>query len=163
MILPGEKVKEVLESVVKVNPNGVDVAPKKIFKLPEAEVILDGDRRGFLINGKYFPLRDALEEVKPEKEYWVLKPGMYYVVFPKVRIPENCVGFAFPRTSLNRLGVIKLQTGVFDAGYEGEWTQTFYLPNPARINVKEAWVQFILIETQKSSGKYRGYWYGENY
>ncbi len=164
MILPGEEVAKHLRDYVKVNPNSVDVAPKKIFKLPDnAEIFFEGKKRGFVINGEFVPLKDALVEITPQGDYWVLEPGRYYVVFPEVEVPLDVVGFAYPRSTLNRLGIIKSQTAVFDPGYKGEWNQTFWVPVKARVHVGEAWVQLVFVRNAGVSGKYDGHWQGEKY
>ena len=162
VILPGREAAKYLERYVKINPAGVDVAPKKIFKLPDATVFIHGDKRGFLVDNKFLPLKEALQEVKPEDDFWSLEPGRYYVVFPRVKIPEDVVAFAYPRSTFNRLGIIKSQTAVFDPGYEGEWNQTFLFPVPARIHTSEAWVHLVFIKGAHY-GKYEGHWQGERY
>ena len=164
MIAPGEVVARYLENYTKVNPTGVDVAPKKIFRLPDdAEVFFHGKKRGFFMEGKFVPLQEALEEVKPEGDFWVLEPGRYYVVFPRVKVPLEYTGFAYPRSTLNRLGIVKSQTAVFDPGYEGEWNQLFLIPVKARIHVEEAWVQLVFVKNEGVSGRYDGHWQGEEY
>ncbi len=163
MIASGEFVAKHIEKYAKINPTGVDVAPKKIFSLPDAEIYFRGKERGFIIEGRFVPLRDALLPVDPQGDFYVLSPGRYYVVFPRIKIPEEYTGFAFPRSTLNRLGIIKSQTAVFDPGYEGEWNQTFWVPVPARIHVDEAWVQIVFVRNEGVSGLYSGHWQGENY
>ncbi len=164
MIEKGEVVAQFLESYVKINPTGVDVAPKAVYRIPDnAEVFFHGKKRGFIIDGKFVALQDALQKVEPDGEFYRLTPGRYYVVFPKIRVPLEYTGFAYPRSTLNRLGVIKSQTAVFDPGYEGEWNQTFLFLSPARIHRGEAWVQVVFIRNSGTSGSYSGFWQGESY
>ena len=164
MIAPGEFVAKHLSSYVKVNSTAVDVAPKKVFRLPDdAEIFFHGGKRGFLINGEFKPLIGVLEEVRPVDNFWILEPGRYYVVFPRIEIPENYTGFAFPRSSINRLGIIKSQTAVFDPGYRGEWNQTFWIPVKSHIHTSEAWVQVVFIRNESISGLYNGHWQDEEY
>ena len=141
MILPGREAKRfVLEEnyIAKVNPAGIDLIPKKVFTLDlkGKTILIENERRGYLIEEDYFPLTKAIKEIKPFQGYWQLEEGYYYVVFPKIKIPENVVEFAYPRSSFNRLGILKFQTAVFDPGYEGEFTQTFYFPTKAKISTK---------------------------
>ncbi len=163
MLAPGEEVAKYLDSWVKINPTGVDVAPKVVFRIPEATVYFKGKERGFIIDGRFVSLREALEPVKPVDEFYELDPGRYYVVFPRIRVPLEYTGFAYPRSSFNRLGVIKSQTAVFDPGYEGEWNQTFLFLTPAKIHVDEAWVQVVFVRNEGVSGRYSGHWQGERY
>jgi len=165
MIISGKEASKFCEKVSKINPIGVDIPPKKIFKYPEniEYVLLDGNKRGFYINGKFYDLREKLKEIKPINGYWILDPGLYYVVFYKVKIPKDTVAFAYPRSSLNRLGIIKSQTAVFDPGYEGEFQQLFYFVKRAKINVDEGWVQLVFFKLRKEVEEYKGYWNKESY
>jgi len=148
VVLTGEDVSRYVSEYVKVNPAGVDIAPKKIFRIPEnANAVLDGKTRGFEQSGRIS--WDAYEEVHPKDDYWILEPGIYVVAFPKVVVPKDVVGFAFPRSTLNRFGLIKVQTAVFDPGYEGEFTQTWFVPIRAKIRVGEAWVQLVYLRLEK--------------
>lgn len=162
-VLLGSVVAKYVSRCVKVNPAGVDIAPNKIFRVPEnVTAVLDGQTRGFEFNGTIS--WDAYEKVEPEGEFWVLEPGIYVVAFPRVRVPEDVVGFAFPRSTLNRLGLIKVQTAVFDPGYEGEFTQTWFVPVRTKIRVGEAWVQLVYFRLeQKPEETYNGYWQGEKH
>jgi len=46
---------------------------------------------------------------------------------------------------VNRLGIIKLESAVFDSGYIGEFTQTIFTPINARVHRDEALVQLVFI------------------
>ena len=166
-VLLGKKIADFQEGNKKIQPAGVDVVPKSIFRIPVEKVdyaIFDGKERGYVVNGKFVPLIDFLEKVEPVEGYWVLAPGIYYIVFPKVKIPPNCIALAYPRSTLNRLGLIKCQTAVFDPGYEGEYTQTWYIPMKLKINVKEPWIQLVFFELkEESKDLYKGYWQNERY
>lgn len=155
------------EGKVKAQPAGIDVTPKAIFRIPVEKVdyaIFDGKTRGYVINGEFIPLTDLLEKVEPKDGYWVLDPGIYYIVFPKVKIPSNYIALAFPRSTLNRLGLIKCQTAVFDPGYEGEYNQTWYVPMRLKISVDEAWIQLVFFELkEESKDLYKGHWQNEKY
>jgi len=161
--LTGKDVARHVSEYVKINPAGVDIAPKKVFRIPNGvTAVLDGKTRGFERDGSVS--WDAYEEVEPRDGYWVLEPGIYVVAFPKVVVPKDVVGFAYPRSTLNRLGLIKVQTAVFDPGYEGEFTQTWFVPIRTKIRVGEAWVQLVYIRMEDEPGEtYNGYWQGEQH
>ncbi|AAR39177.1 NEQ329 [Nanoarchaeum equitans Kin4-M] len=165
MIIPGKIAKKFVSEYVKVNPAGIDVKPKKVFKIKDFDYIyLHGNKRGFIINDKFVELRENLEEIKPIDDYWVLDEGLYYVVFPEVVIPPYMVALALPRSSLNRLGIQKYETALFDPGYKGEFTQTFYFPKKAKIHINEAWIQLIFIQMLMPAEElYNGYWNNERY
>ena len=161
--LTGNEVAHYVSEYVKINPAGVDIAPKKVFRIPEdAVAVLDGKIRGFERDGTVS--WDMYEEVRPEGRYWVLEPGIYVVAFPKVVVPKDIVGFAYPRSTLNRLGLVKVQTAVFDPGYEGEFTQTWFVPIRVKVRVGEAWVQLVYIRLENEPEEtYNGYWQGEQH
>ena len=166
VVLLGNKIKDFVEKYIKINPAGVDITPKKIFRIPEEKIeyaFLEKDKRGYYISGKFYEIREVLEEIKPENDYWILDKGIYYLVFPKVKIPKNTIALALPRSTLNRLGLIKVETALFDPGYEGEFTQTWYIPFKLKVHINEAWVQLIFIKLEEEAEEYKGYWQKEKY
>jgi len=166
-VLLGKDVENLQEGIKKVQPAGIDVVPKAIFRIPKEKIeyaVFDGKRRGYIINGKFVPLQEALEKIEPKDGFWELDEGIYYVVFPKIKIPKDCIAIAYPRSTLNRLGMIKCQSAVFDPGYEGEYNQAWYFPIKAKINVNEAWIQIVFIKLVRESEEvYKGHWRGETY
>ncbi len=133
----------------KVNPNGVDLAPKEVKVIPLGlKILLHGDERGY-VKGKA-PARDFKETLAPDAEgfYEFAKGGLYELRFPRVTVPADCTGFAFPRSTVNRLGIVKLESAVFDSGYSGEPTQTIFTPIEARVHKDEALVQLVFIRNE---------------
>jgi len=83
----------------QVQPNGVDLTLGAVFEQVEAGRIERGDKT-----------------VGRRRE---LDPGGYVARYgERVRIPEEHVGFVYPRSSLLRNSCM-LDTAVWDAGYEG--------------------------------------------
>ena len=164
-VLNGNEVASFCSSVVKINPNGVDLAPKKISRIPSGSVIfLHGGRRGYLEGGESNQVVDRKTAVAPDAEgYYNLDRGeLYELRFPSVRIPLDCTGFAFPRSTINRLGIIKLESAVFDSGYSGEPTQTIFTPLSAVVHKDEAFVQLVLFRNEKPTEKpYQGFYQNE--
>lgn len=158
-LVEGSYVARFCKSYVRINPNGVDLAPNKVSVIPRDSVIfLHGDRRGYLMPGSK-KVRDSKSPVLPDSDgYYNFQAGCLYVLrFPEVTIPPDCTGLAFPRSSLNRLGVIKLETAVFDSGYSGEPTQTIYTPIRAMIHKDEAMIQLVFLRNEKPAKKlYKG-------
>jgi deoxycytidine triphosphate deaminase len=149
-VLCGAEVARSCSSYKKVNPNGVDVAPKEVRRIPAgATIYLHGEHRGYL-DGKN-PVSDSAKVVvKPDADgfYSLSRGGLYELRFPKVTIPADVTGFAFPRSTINRLGIVKVETAVFDSGYSGEFTQTIFTPLEARIHKDEALVQLVFIRNE---------------
>ena len=82
--------------------------------------------------------------LKPEKEnpdddygWWHLEKGTYKIVMnEKVDIPNNLTGFAFPRSSLLRMGVT-IENAVWDAGFTGTGSFKLSVDNPDGVSIKE--------------------------
>ncbi len=161
----GERTAQQCEKVVKVNPNGVDVAPLKVFRLPDgdATIFLQGKKRGYIVEGRFINQDAAKSEMVPDAGgFYSLPPGTYEIRLPKVSIPLSATGFFYPRSTMTRLGILKSQTAVWDSGYEGEGSQVFHFLLPARIHRDETWVQFVLMgnESDAKAG-YSGHYQGE--
>jgi len=104
------------------------------------------------------------ERITPDESgfYFFERGAMYELRFPEVSIPPSCTGFAFPRSSINRLGIIKLESAVFDSGYEGEPTQVIFTPINAKVHEKEAVIQLVFIRNEKPAEKlYSGHYQNE--
>ena len=164
-VVNGREVARFCKSFVKVNPNGVDLAPKKVSRIPSDSVIfIHGDRRGYLESGSKTSVVDRKTSVAPDPDgyYNFESGGLYELRFPEVSIPTDCTGFAFPRSTTNRLGIIKLETAVFDSGYQGEPTQVIFTPVKAKIHEKEAMIQLVFLRNEKPADSlYSGYYQNE--
>jgi deoxycytidine triphosphate deaminase len=168
-VLSGRDVAKFCSSYRKVNPNGVDLAPKEVKRIPEdATIYLHGEDRGYLDLATSKPKSgssltdDAKVPLKPDSEgfYRFTRGSLYELRFPKVSVPADCTGFAFPRSTINRLGIIKLESAVFDSGYTGEFTQSIFTPLDARVHKDEALVQLVFIRNEAPakelySGRYQ--------
>jgi dCTP deaminase len=169
-VLSGKDVAKSCASYSKVNPNGVDLSPKEVKIIPRGHMIyLHGEERGYIAPqklGKGSAVRpevtDAKKVVAPDEEgfYDFSSGNLYELRFPKVTVPADCTGFAFPRSTVNRLGIIKLETAVFDSGYSGEPTQTIFTPMDARVHKDEALIQLVFIRNESPakelySGRYQ--------
>jgi deoxycytidine triphosphate deaminase len=157
-VLSGKEVARSCSSYRKVNPNGVDLSPKEVKLVPRgSKIYLHGEDRGYIApsatRGRkaHKPeVRDVKELVTPDKEgfYDFVRGNLYELRFPKVAVPADCTGFAFPRSTVNRLGIIKLESAVFDSGYSGEPTQTRFPPLDARVHKDEALIQLVFIRNE---------------
>lgn len=169
-VLSGREVAKSCSSYTKVNPNGVDLSPKEVKLVPRGyKIYLHGEERGYIAPSatrgraaRKPEVRDVKELVVPDREgfYDFLKGNLYELRFPKVTVPADCTGFAFPRSTVNRLGIIKLESAVFDSGYSGEFTQSIFTPLDARVHKDEALVQLVFIRneapaTELYSGRYQ--------
>jgi deoxycytidine triphosphate deaminase len=162
-VVSGEEVAACCKAYVRVNPNGVDLAPRQVSKLPMGSTIyLHGGERGYL--GPGGDLVTEKEELAPDPSgfYVFERGGMYELRFDEVSVPPTCTGLAFPRSSLNRLGVIKLESAVFDSGYRGEPTQVIFTPISAKVHRSEAFVQLVFFRNEKpATSLYSGFYQNE--
>ena len=124
VVWSGEKVAKFIEQPpeVKVNPNGVDVRVGEIFLILEDSTSIFDSKTRKTIPDKVL--------IKPNKDdFYDLGKGVYEIrVANKVNIPRNAVATFFPRSTLNRLGMIKSQNAIGDSGYSGYPTQTVFVP-----------------------------------
>jgi deoxycytidine triphosphate deaminase len=157
-VLSGKEVSKSCSSYRKINPNGVDLSPKEVKRIPRgSKIYLHGEARGYVApsasrgqKAKKPRVTDVKQIVTPDEEgfYDFVKGDLYELRFPKVTIPADCTGFAFPRSTVNRLGIIKLESAVFDSGYSGEPTQTIFTPLDARVHKDEALIQLVFIRNE---------------
>lgn len=156
MHLSGDSVeKTIVEGEpVETGPNGVDVGVSEVWLIPEGAEIT--------IHGKTRKLSKKKERVKPSNGFYELEPGVYEVRSNvKVRIPRDVVLYCKPRSTFNRLGCVKVETAVFDSGYEGYFTQTVFLPFKLRVHEDEAWFQLVGFKGEESGKLYDGHYQGE--
>lgn len=162
-VVSGEEVAASCKAFVRINPNGVDLAPSQVSKLPmNSTIFLRGDERGYLGSGE--DLVTEKEALLPDESgFYLFERGcMYELRFPEVSVPATCTGFAFPRSSINRLGIIKLESAVFDSGYRGEPTQVIFTPISARVHRSEAMIQLVFLRNEKAAASlYSGFYQNE--
>jgi dUTP pyrophosphatase len=100
------------------------------------------------------------------KSGWVnLRAGAYKVVYNEViRIPQDCIALAFPRSSVLRCGAF-LHCAVWDPGYEGRSESLLVVSNKHGIRLKKnaRLAQLIFFKlSRKSRASYRGKYFAEN-
>ena len=107
---------------IKINPNGVDIKVAEVFLLDESTVSLFNGNQRTTIPEKIL--------LKPDTDgFYDLPKGVYEIrLANKITIPKNAVALFFPRSTLNRLGLIKSHTAIGDSGYVGYPTQTIFVP-----------------------------------
>jgi len=160
----GEDVAKHVGGVRKINPGGVELAPIQVLRLPKRTIFLHGDRRGYLINRKVVDHEKAKIECRAdEKGYYHLRQmTLYELRFPQVEVPLTATGFCFPRSTLNRLGIIKVETAVLDSGYRGEFVQTLLPFSPVLFHKDEPLVQLVFMQNMRRARKgYDGRYQGE--
>ncbi|MEZ3116426.1 deoxyuridine 5'-triphosphate nucleotidohydrolase [Halobaculum sp. MBLA0147] len=139
----------------QVQPNGVDLTLDAVFEPAEPGRIDTDDKR---IGDRRRVEPDA--DADGELLYW-LEPGGYVVRYGEViSVPDDCVGFVLPRSSLMRNGAT-LETAVWDAGYEGRGEGLLQVTHPIEVRPGARIGQFVLAAAD-ADGTYDGDYQGEN-
>ncbi len=154
MFSSGHRVADALSvsDTQQIQPNGVDIRVAEIQSITGiGEISTDG---------KKIADRAEVEPVSRQgTQFYDLTPGEYIVVYEEtVRIPEDSIGFVFPRSSLIRNGVM-LYTAVWDAGYEGKGEGLLKVDSRIRIEPESRIGQLVLANAETEElydGSYQG-------
>ncbi|KAI9929686.1 hypothetical protein MW887_001162 [Aspergillus wentii] len=104
-------------------PCGVDLTLRQVSKWTSPATIDFDNTKRQAAKTSILPFDNTNQSI-------TLQPGAYLVDFNEtVRIPRNCMGSVFPRSSLWRSGV-GITAGVVDAGYEGAMGALMEVKNP---------------------------------
>ena len=99
-----------VDADTQLQPNGVDLTLRRIEQLTSAGCV------------DFSNTKRTLSETEPLElvdDQIFLQPGAYKVTYNEIiHLPRDVMAFGAPRTSLIRCGV-SLETGFWDAGYEG--------------------------------------------
>lgn len=134
----------------QLTPNGFDFTAGKIFRIEESGKV------DFSNLEREIPDYDEIQAEKMDSEdkygWWDLEQGQYIVETNEtVDIPSNLVGFAYPRSTLLRMGV-SIQNGVWDSGYTGKSRFLLVVHNSEGVRIKEnARVNHIIFEEKEDS------------
>ncbi|KAH0348809.1 dUTPase-like protein, partial [Aureobasidium melanogenum] len=125
-IVSRQVVRNLLNASHQQQPCGVDLTLRCISKWTSPATI-DFD------NTQRHAARTSIIPFDSRTNTVTLQPGAYLVDFNEiVKIPRNCMGSVFPRSSLWRSGV-GVQAGVVDAGYEGAMGALLEVKNPCGV------------------------------
>jgi dUTP pyrophosphatase len=151
-----------IERMIDVNmqlqPNGVDLTLKTVEKIVGAGSIdfSNKDRK----------LSDTVKQ-DFDDDWLFLVPGQYKIIFNEiVHLPKDIMAIGAPRTSLIRCGVT-VETGIWDAGYEGRSESLLVVLNEAGVRIKKnaRVLQLVFIKLSKKTaagGAYGGIYQSEN-
>ena len=134
----------------QLQPNGVDLTVAKIHDQTSAGRIGRNDKE-----------IGEREEIEPVDGVFNLDPGAYIVQYGEtVHIPEEHIGFIYPRSSLMRNSCM-LHTAVWDAGYEGKGEGLLEVHHKIEIEQGARIAQIVFAEADHE-GTYDGSYQGEN-
>jgi dUTP pyrophosphatase len=150
MFRSGHFVASQIESVsdAQVQPNGVDLTLGDVLTQVEpGRVGVDGKTVG------------DREPVESDADGFDLDPGGYILQYAEtISIPEDHVGFLYPRSTLMRNSCM-LNTAVWDAGYEGKGEGLLQVHHPIRLERGARVAQLVLAEAGHEdvyAGTYQG-------
>ncbi len=148
----------------QVQPNGVDLTLEAVFEQREpGRIGRDGKEVGVRQRRRADPVveGDSIDRVADRNDTYYLPPGGYVVRYAEiVSIPEDHVGFIYPRSSLMRNSCM-LNTAVWDAGYEGKGEGLLEVHHDVEIETGARIAQLVLAEAD-AVGAYDGTYQGEN-
>ncbi|MFC6836700.1 deoxyuridine 5'-triphosphate nucleotidohydrolase [Halomarina ordinaria] len=138
----------------QVQPNGLDLT---------LGTVLEQVSRGRIAReGKTVGDREECDPREgPDTDVFRLEPGGYVLRYAEtVGIPEDHVGFIYPRSSLMRNSCM-LNTAVWDAGYEGKGEGLLQVHHPVDLE-RGARVAQLVLARADHEGTYEGSYQGEN-
>lgn len=166
MTLNREQLKELIEEQgliqdyvhleTQLTPQGFDLTVQEIHEFNGS------GKLDFSNDEREIPDSDPIEPEKKNSEddygWWQLEPGTYKVVMnEKVDIPNDLVGYAFPRSSLLRMGVT-IENAVWDSGFTGTGSFKISVDNEEGVEIKEnaRLNQIVFEEIQETEEGYQG-------
>lgn len=145
-------VENFIDLETQLTPNGFDLTAKEIHSFE------DSGSLDFSNSEREIPETSAVEPEKKSEDdeygWWHLEPGAYKIKTNEiVDIPENVIGFAYPRSSLLRMGCT-IENGVWDAGFRGQSEFLLIVENEDGVEIKEnARVNHIVFEKIQETGQ----------
>jgi dUTP pyrophosphatase len=136
----------------QVQPNGVDLT---------VEAVLEQREPGRIgTEGKTIGDRQPVEpETDDGAETFTLAPGGYILQYAEtIAIPEDHVGFLYPRSSLLRNSCM-LNTAVWDAGYTGKGEGLLQVHHEVELERGARVAQLVLADAEHADtydGSYQG-------
>ncbi|NQE45602.1 Deoxyuridine 5'-triphosphate nucleotidohydrolase [ANME-1 cluster archaeon GoMg2] len=151
-------IEKMIDASMQLQQNGVDLTLKTVEKIAGAGCIdfSNKDRK----------LSDVVK-LDFDDDWLFLAPGPYKIIFNEiVHLPKDIMAIGAPRTSLIRCGVT-VETGIWDAGYEGRSESLLVVLNEAGIRIKKnaRVLQLVFIKLSKkiAAGEaYGGIYQSEN-
>jgi len=137
----------------QVQPNGVDLTVEAVLEQVDSGRITT--------DGKDIGERAPIEtERRDGREVFVLQPGGYVLQYAEtISIPEDHVGFLYPRSSLMRNSAM-LNSAVWDAGYTGKGEGLLEVHHELVLERGARVAQLVLADADHD-GAYDGSYQGE--
>jgi deoxycytidine triphosphate deaminase len=148
----------------QVQPNGVDLTLESVHEQREpGRIGRDGKEVGARKRRPADPVveGESIDRVADRNDTYYLPPGGYVVRYAEVvSVPDDHVGFIYPRSSLLRNSCM-LDTAVWDAGYEGKGEGLLEVHHDIEVETGARIAQFVLAAAE-AAGTYDGSYQREN-
>lgn len=151
---------ETLISILGLSKESIDCSG---MKLHLDKVFSFIDRGGLYSNSK--KLSNVSEIIPNEEGIYILAPGGYRIRYREiVKVPENAIAIAIPRSTLLRIGAT-IHTAVWDPGYEGRGEGLLVVFNNHGVEIEHGAqiAQLVFISLDRiTKYVYRGSYFREN-
>ena len=151
-------IEKLIDLNTQLQPNGVDLTIKQVDKIMDA---------GFIDFWSKERKLSETEKIEFDDDWAFLSPGPYKILFNEiVHLPKDIMAIGAPRTSLIRCGVT-VETGFWDAGYEGRSESLLTVVNEKGFHVKKnaRILQIVFVKLSKKiavGSGYEGIYQSEN-
>ena len=141
-------IEQLIDSNTQLQPNGVDLTVKQVEKMV-SEGCVDFSNEGRVLS--------KTQKLDFDGDTLFLLPGAYKLIFNEIiHLPKDIMAIGAPRTSLIRCGVT-IETGFWDAGYEGRSESLLVVVNEKGFCVKKNARMLQLAFIKLSKGVRSGY------
>jgi dUTP pyrophosphatase len=140
----------------QLTPNGFDLTAAKIYEFTGAGSVDFSNKERKIPECRELAARK--DNPQDKFGWWHLEPGVYKVLTNEtVRLPLDLIAMAFSRSSLLRMGAFT-QTGVWDAGFEGNSEFVLVVTNREGMKLKQnaRVVQLLFTKITETETGYTG-------
>jgi len=128
-------IQDYIDLETQLTPQGFDLTAGEIHRYRSSGSL------DFSNSEREIPDTEKVEPVKRSEDdkygWWKLEPGAHKVVMnERVDIPDDLTAFAYPRSSLLRMGC-SIENAVWDAGYTGTGSFMLVVENEDGVEIKE--------------------------
>lgn len=149
-------IKNYIDIDTQLTPNGFDLTAKEILKFTTSGKIDFSNSEREISDTVNIKTKKLNQNDK--YGWWDLSPGVYKIKTNEiVDIPKNLAGFAFPRSSLLRMGV-HIQNGVWDGGFKGQSEFLLKVENTNGTMIKEnaRLNHIVFMKMKETQNEYQG-------
>ena len=136
----------------QIQPNGVDLTLGKLERVSGIPIVKNGD----------YSKGNRQELISNDKGAFSVNLGAFIVTYDEIiEIPEDCVGYVFPRSRVMRSGAF-LSTALWDAGYRGKGEGMLMPMTNMRVHEDTRLAQIAFIDADEAEEVYDGSHQHEN-